>query len=101
MSREVVATAIADQLKTFGLDEVYGVDVGKRGRYYAITFCTARTLDGVINYYGPKFVQVKFQCSYGIGSGSYVYTSVENALDFIKKAFVDLDFEAADAVPTK
>ena len=100
-ARAIAADAIADKLREYGLDEVYGVDVAKRGRYYAITFCTARTLDGVVNYYGPKFVQVKFQCSYGIGGGSYVYTSADDALKFIKLAFVDFDFEAADAVPVK
>ena len=103
MSREIVATAIADKLETLGLNEVYGVNVGKEGRYYAISFCTARTLDGSVNYYGPKFVQVKFQTAYRAlpRNGNYVYTSVEAALKFIEEAFVNFNYDAALAIPTK
>ena len=106
MSREVVATAIADQLITMGLNQVYGVNVSKstyRSGHWSITFCTARTLDGVVNYYGPKFVQVKFQTAYRAlpRNGNRVYTSVEDALKFIRLAFVDFNFDAAEAVPTK
>ncbi len=101
--RQMVAEMIADKLKALGLDEVYGVNVGKEGRCYAISFCTARTLDGSVKYYGPKFVQVKFQTAYRAlpQNGSYVYTSVEDALRFIEEAFVNFNYDAALEISTK
>lgn len=56
-----------------------------------------RVLDGQINIFGPKFIQVKYETAYqGLPRrGSFVFNSVEKAMLFVKLAFVDLDFDAA------
>ena len=102
-ARSEAANAIAEKLVELGLDEVYGCDVGFQGRSYQITFCKARITDGCINYYGTKFVQVKWQTASRSmqRNGSAVFESVENALDFVRLAFAEYNTDAAFEIPQK
>lgn len=81
-------------LKEMRLDDSYGVNAGVRtnpkGRkYLSVSFCKARVLDGTLNMYSRNFVQVKWQTAFRDmpHNGSEVLTSVEDALDFIKRSF--------------
>lgn len=102
-ARSDAAQQISEKLYDFELNEVYGINVGFEGRSYHISFCKARILDGVVRYFGDKFVQVTWQT--GIRSmpqhGNAVFTSAEAALEFIRLAFVEYDTDAAFAIPQK
>ena len=100
-ARQELAERIADFIRTNNLTTPYGGDVLKSGNHYTILFSYPRNLDGVVNVYGPKFVQVTFQTAYRDlpRIGNYVFESEANAVDFIDKAFVMLDFDRALAVP--
>lgn len=101
--RSELALEIACYVANNGLAEVYGGDVTKNGRYYTILFSKCRTVDGAINFYGPKFIQVKYQTAFRDlpRNDSRVFTNIKGALDFLRLAFAELDFEAALAIPTK
>lgn len=101
--RSELATEIAAYVADNGLAEVYGGDVVKNGRYYTILFSKCRTLDGAINFYGPKFVLVKYQTAFQDlpRNDNRVFTSIKDALNFLRLAFVELDFEAALNIPVK
>ena len=72
-------------------------------RSYVVGFCKARTLDGTVQYFGPKFILVRWQTSYRDlpYESSRVFESVENVKKFLKLAFVDLNFDAAMSVPAR
>ena len=98
--RENIQNDIASFLESVGLNEVYGVLTGldtlSNGRKVrTVTFCKARTLDGCITIYGPKFIKVD------TNRGSEIFESAENAKAWIKAKFVDFDHDAADEVPCK
>jgi hypothetical protein len=64
--RHEAALQIADTLQCLGLDEVYGIDMqravdAKGKQYWSITFCKARTVDGVVRVYSDRFIQIKIQ----------------------------------------
>ena len=97
-------TEIAEKFKEFfadnGLNEVYGVleGYGTNKRFRYLTFCRARTVDGEINIYGPKFIVLKWQTSYhNVGRETQLKVdSVEKALKFLDTAFVkvkEIDWE--------
>ena len=89
--REEIVEEFVGLLHEKGLDEVYGINTGidasKKYRY--ATFCRARTLDGQVNVYGPKFIQVTWQTANRSlpHKGSEVFKSVEEAKTFIKETF--------------
>jgi hypothetical protein len=101
--RSELAREIAAFVADNGLAQVYGGDSEAKGRYYSILFSKCRTLDGVIHFYGPKFILVKYQTAFRDlpRNDSRVFTSIKNALDFLRLAFVELDFEAALTIPVK
>jgi len=81
----------------------YGKLTENKKTYYALGFSKPRILDGFIKIYAPKFVQVKFQTRYNAlpHRASYVYNSLDEALQFIYLAFVKYEYETALAVPTR
>ena len=89
------------------LDQPYGGDFQqdskRRGKPYIVLFCRPGNLDGVVMVYGEKFLQVKYSTRYQElpHQDNRVFESEEHLLDFLKKAFVDFDCEAALAIPTK
>lgn len=93
-AREELANHLADTCTQLGLNEVYGVNVSKdteKGKtYYAVTFCLARILDGIIKVYSPKFILVKWQTQFRDMpfKGQEKFTSEEEAAKFIKSNFV-------------
>ena len=98
--RENIQNDLASFLDEVGLNEVYGVLTGldslPNGRKVrTVTFCRARTLDGCITIYGPKFIKVDTNRETGI------FESVEDAKAWIKAKFVDFDHDAADKIPQK
>jgi hypothetical protein len=91
-ARSDLADRIAQFCKNIGLDDSYGVSVGQshvKGKPYVITFCKARSLDGQVTLYGPKFVLVKWQTAFRDmpHTGQEKFDSVEDALDFIHESF--------------
>jgi hypothetical protein len=99
--REQIQNDIASFLDSVGLNEVYGVLTGLdeapngRCKIRTITFCRARTLDGCVSIYGPKFIKVDTNRDSG------VFTSADDAKAWIKAKFVDFDHDAADRIPQK
>ena len=102
-ARSEAAQKISEKLFEYDLNEVYGINVGFEGRCYHISFCKARILDGSVRYFGDKFVQVTWQTAIRAmpQNGNAVFTSAENALEFIRLAFVEFDADAAFAIPQK
>lgn len=101
--RSDAAQNIANFILENNLAQVYGGESSKDGKCYVVGFSKARYLDGTVHYYGPKFIRVAYQTQYRAlpQRDSRVFTDVQNAKDFLKLAFVDLDFDAALAIPTK
>ena len=103
--RRSLAELIARHINEQHLCSPYGGDVDKRtspkGRpYYSILFSTPRNLDGGISVYGEKFIEVKFVTRYHHlpHNGRFVFTSVQDVLDFIKAGFVDFDESKANMI---
>jgi hypothetical protein len=99
--RQLIADKFADFIIENDLNNPYGGDVvlDKSGKVpcYKILFSKPRVLDGVVSVYSKNWIQVKFQTQYRAlpAKQSLVFKSVENALLFIKLAFIDLDFDSA------
>jgi hypothetical protein len=97
--RHALALRLADFIIRHNLTNPFGGDVDKDGRSYGILFARPRTLDGLVQVYGPQFILV--QSSGPFGDGSHVFASEEHALAYLKSRFVDLDYAAANAIPRK
>ena len=71
--RQEALQEIVDVLREKGLDEV----------------CRARTLDGQVNVFGSKFIQVSWKTANRSlpAEGSEVFRSLEEAKTFIKETF--------------
>ena len=98
--REDIQNDMAAFLESVELNEVYGVltdieEIQHSRKIRTVTFCRARTLDGVVRIYSANFVQVK------TNRDSEVFTSADDAKAWIKAKYVDFDQTAADAVPRK
>lgn len=102
-ARQELAQRIADFIRTNNLTTPYGGDVAKHGNHYTVLFSYPRNVDGAVNVYGPKFIQVTWMTQYRdlTRQGNRVFESESNAVDFIDKAFITLDFDRAMAVPHK
>jgi hypothetical protein len=102
-ARQELAQRIADFIVSKRLTVPYGGDVIKAGNHYSVLFAAAAVLDGVVNVYGPKFIQVTYQTQYRDlpHRANTVFGSESAALDFLNKAFVVRDFAGALAIPTK
>ena len=91
-SRSDVADKIAETLVELGLNDSYGVNVGKadNNKCYHVTFCKARVLDGAVKFYGPKFVLVSWMTAFRDmpHKGTEKFSSVDAAVKFIKESFV-------------
>ena len=90
--RSDIADRFANAFNANRLNDSYGVSVGKGGgdRYYTVTFCKARVLDGVVNVYGPKFILVKWMTQFRDmpHKGQEKFESEGDALKFIQDYFV-------------
>lgn len=103
--REEIINQIADFISENGLAEVYAGDVGISDdkKYRWVNFCKARTLDGEVRVYGPKWILVIYKTAFRAlpARDSRVFTSVDNAIKFLDLAFVKFDFDGAHEVLTK
>jgi hypothetical protein len=104
-ARQQIAERLAEFVSHNRMAEIFGGDVtlSKDKRYYNVLFSRARTLDGGIRVYSPKFIQIGWQTMYQtVGArGSVVVESVDAAEQWLKAAFVDFDEDALAKVPVK
>jgi hypothetical protein len=88
--REQVADNLADLCVFGGLNDSYGVSKIKttkdRKSFWAITFCKARVLDGVINVYSPNFILIKWM--QGRTRQQQVLKSEQAAKEFLIANFI-------------
>lgn len=102
-SRRECAQQIADWVGENGLTQPVGGDVGHSVQngvnVHYVSFSKPRVLDGVVYLYGPEWIQVK---SDGPMAAPWrVFASPEAAIEYMDKAFVQLDMEAAMQVPDR
>lgn len=87
------------------MSEVYGCieGISKDKKYRYSTFCHARTLDGEVRVYGPKYIMVRWQTAYRNlpHEDTLVFDSADNAVKFLRLAFVEHDRDAALEVQTR
>jgi hypothetical protein len=99
--RSDIATRIANFICENNLANPFGGDVeqSKDKRYYGVLFSVPRLLDGFVRVYSPKYILIETQGR--LVPQNAVYESEENALKFMRLAYVEHNTEAAYAVPTK
>lgn len=102
-ARRELAQRIADFIRDNGMTTPYGGDVSLQKNYYNVLFSKAAVLDGAVDVWGDKFIQITYETQYRAmpHRGFPVFESEKAAIDFLNKAFVQLDFDAALAIPTK
>lgn len=63
-------------------------------------FSYPRYLDGLVEVYGEKFIRITTR---GPWTGNYeaVYMTEQDAVEFLRIAFVELDFTKAQDIPVK
>ena len=104
--RQQLAQRIADFINANRLNNPFGGDVHqsaeKKGRPYTILFSRPRYLDGLVTVYGPKFILINSQGGLALNDGA-VFESEENALNFMRLAFVEetLKRDEAMEIPVK
>ena len=92
--RQQVAQNLADTCVFGGLNEVYGVSVDRQEqkgkKFWGITFCKARVLDGHISVYSPNFILIRWQTKFRHlpAAGQEVFKSEDAAKQFLIKNFV-------------
>jgi hypothetical protein len=99
--RRAIAEEFAQFVRDNELCNPFGGDVTPQGRYYGILFSRPRTLDGLVQLYGPAFIRLTMQGPLVRGSFDAVYGSKDAALRVLKAVAVDFDLDAAHAVPVK
>lgn len=91
--RSELADQIAQKLRDLNLDQSYGVNIGEptKGQpYYSVSFCRARTLDGYVRFYGPKFINIQWMGTINSElpyKGSMVFHSPEELYAFLNENF--------------
>lgn len=103
--RRPVAERIAAFILDNDLANPFGGDValkqsGKR-KFYSVSFSRPAVLDGQIEVYSPKFILVQAQGRLAQAGDQRVFESEENALRYLRLAFVEFKFDEALLVPTK
>lgn len=88
--RHEAALQLMDTITCAGLDQVYGGTMERgteKGKtFWVLTFCRARTLDGVIRVYSPNFIQIKY--SQGGRKVSEIFRSTHDAQSYLVNRFV-------------
>jgi hypothetical protein len=106
-TRQELAQRIADFIRDNRLTTPYGGDVVRQKNYYTVLFSDVAggtgCLDGAVDVWGEKFIQISYQTQYrAMPSQAWpVFESEAATIDFLNKAFVIRDFDAALAIPTK
>lgn len=101
--RSDIAERIAVLFRTNEMTTPYGGDVIKSGPKYSVLFSKPSILDGVVNVFGPKFIQVTYQTQFRDlpNRDNRVFENEVHAMQFLLEAFVFRNFQAALSVPTK
>lgn len=105
--RKEAAKRIAQFIIESKLAQPYGGDVEQdsslKGKPYTVGFSYPRYVDGYVVVYSPSWILVEFQTAYRDlpPKDRVVFESVENAIAFIKLAFVEVNGEEAMKVPQK
>jgi len=99
--RQQLAERIAEFIREHDLNNPFGGEVRKDGRYYAVMCAVPRYLDGLIRVYGPTFILVELQGPLVSGAYRGIYQSEADAPAFLKALLVGHDEDAAYAVPAK
>lgn len=102
--RRQAAQEIADFITESGLTNPFGGSVEKSlsrkmRSIYVVLFSKPRTLDGVVEVYGKSFIRVISEGPSEMPAS--VFDSSDNAIKFIRLAWVNYDRDAALAVPTR
>lgn len=101
--RSDIAERIAVLFRTHGMTTPYSGDVIKSGQKYTVLFSMPAILDGAVNVFGPKFIQITYQTQFRDlpNRDNRVFESEKDAFNFLFEAFVYRNFQAALAVPVK
>jgi hypothetical protein len=102
--REEITERISDFVFCNSLATVYsGTDLSKDKKYRYVLISKPRVLDGEIRVYGSKFIYVSYQTAYRSlpAKDRRIFTSCDDALNFLQLAFVEYKFDEALEVPTK
>ena len=101
--RADLAERFAAFVRSAKLTNPFGGDVNRSEdkKYYAVLFSYPRLLDGLARIYGPKFILLEMQGPMVHGNDRFIFDSMDNALAFMRLAFVDHNWDAALEVPTK
>ena len=102
--RERITELVSDFVFCNQLATVYsGTDISKDKKYRYVLISKPRVLDGEVRVYGPKFIYVSYKTAYRDlpHTDRRVFGSVDDALNFLKLAFLDFKFDEAMEVPTK
>jgi hypothetical protein len=100
-ARSEAAARFVEFVTQHGLDRVFGGDngYGEGKKYRSILFDRPALLDGSIRVYNPKFILI--DSGGPLGLGREAFDDVDNALAYLRAAFVERDLDAADKVPRK
>ena len=103
--RNLLAARLAEFICENGLAEVYGGEEKRSEdkRYHHIGFSKRRNLDGEIKVFSEEYIVVSYKTTFRDlpGEDRRLYDSEAAVKEFLKLAFVDLNFRAALAVPQK
>ena len=105
--RQMCANRIARFINANNLTTPFGGDVvlDRSGKMpcYDVSFSKPRVLNGTVSVYSTSFIKVSFETSYRSlpNKGHHVYGSESDAINFLKLAFVDLEFDDAMEIPLK
>lgn len=83
-TRKEIQEALGALCVEWGLDEVYGVMLNEHGKYRSVSFCRARTLDGEIRVYSPKFIYIHSSRQ----SVPHICKSFDEAVEYMKETYV-------------
>ena len=103
-SRQRIAESVSSFVESHQLNTVYsGSGVSANKKYRFVLLSIPRVLDGSVNIYSSKFIQVKYETAYqGLPHrDSRVFVSVDAVIEFLRLAFVERKFDEALDVQTK
>jgi len=92
--REQIADNLADTCVFGGLNDSYGVLKSKQEKngkkFWSVTFCKARILDGTIDVYSPTFIRIAWETAIRDlpHRGSEVFKSEGDAKSFLQRSFI-------------
>lgn len=102
--REQAANDLAEFISQNHINNPFGGTVTRSGdkRFYLVDFSRPANLDGLIRVYAPNFIMVNSRGRLAPnGDDSRVFTSLDNARDFLRLAFVEFKQDEAVIIPTK